>query len=238
MDNVQVAAEGRELPDNLGDPVLGGGQGLLGLQANSVGADADAGCVVDKSAGDDLSRLAENDLGHLAGSDLGHLAGKLIHVANVDACLELLGVVGYNGSRKKSDGDETDVGLTVGIGIGIGIRIKIGARGGGCRVELAITEDKPALVNGGGTVVAATEVADTKLDDRARLVRKAKHGELGELWRVVRHGDRVGKRMSALKAVCVCSAIHDPSSLLVSGGWRMEDGEKGSKDSRDNRPRT
>lgn len=165
VENVKITADkGRELPDNLGDPVLGGGQELLGLLASvcGVGADADdAGYTVDKSTGEGLSQLASD----------------LIHITAVDAGVELLGVVCYNGSGKKSDGNVTDVGLMVGIGVGTGIRIKIGAQGGACRVELAIAEDKPALVNGRGTVVAvvAEDVAE-EAADKARLVRQAKHG--------------------------------------------------------------
>lgn len=139
-----------------------------------VGADADAGCVVDK--------VVDNS----ASEGLGHVVGNFIHITAVDAGVEQLSVVCYDASRKKSDGNETDVGLTVGIGVGMGIKIKIEAQGGACRVELAITEDKPALVNGRGTV-AADDVAD-----KARLVRKAKHGQL-KLSHVVRHADRVGE---------------------------------------------
>lgn len=91
----------------------------------------------------------------------------------------------YNRSRKKSDGDDTDVRLTVGIGDRTWIIIEIGANGGAYRLELAITEGKPALVNGRWAVA---NVADD-VDHKVRLVRKAKHGQL-ELWIVVSHADR------------------------------------------------
>lgn len=126
MENVQIAAvEGRTRLDNLGYPVLGRSQKLPGLLASVWGVGADAGYVVDKNGREGL----------------GHLASNLIHVAIVDTGVELLSMIGYNGSSTKDHGKNTDVGLLVGIGIAIGIGIGVRVRGRAGRVELAITED-------------------------------------------------------------------------------------------------
>lgn len=176
----------RELPNQLGRPVLGGGHELLGL-ASGVGTD--------------------NHTGHLASeSDARVQEVDVIHAAGIDVDVELLGLVSYNGSRMKSDGYKTDVvGLTVAVEVHIRIRSrirsKVGAKGGGCRgcrVELAMAEDKQPLVNCRGTIAAADNIVDNveradhihddNLSDKARLVSKAKHGQLG-LSAVIGHSD-------------------------------------------------
>lgn len=146
---------------------------------------------------------------------LGQLEGNVIHISAVDAGVELLGIVRYyDGSRKKSNGDETYVGLT-GITVGTRARIKIGVQ---VRVELAIAEDKPALVNGRGTVFAVVVAEDVV--HRARLVRKAKHGQL-ELSGVVRHADSVGERTNECFEGCVCLFRNTQPVLVARVGWSV-----------------